>query len=132
MVSCLLEFFSSSVIRFFKKLNKLWRERLYSEQCVLAAFLCALAVFWCEIPRDPYMVKAKRECEAEGSVICYHSQRLKQESKAISRRVTSPKCERYVRYAGIPMQINKKSKAKTEIWTYRYKKEHSNKWQEGW
>lgn len=41
------------------------------------AFLCALAVFWCEVPRAPYMVKAERECEAEGSVICYHSARVK-------------------------------------------------------
>lgn len=35
----------------------------------VAAFLCALAVFWWEIPRHPYMVKAKGECEAGGSVI---------------------------------------------------------------
>lgn len=84
---------------------------MYLEQCVLAAFFCALAVFWCEIPLDPYMVKAKRECEAEGSVICYHSQRLKQETKAISRRVTTMRSERYVRYAG--MQINKKSETQT-------------------
>lgn len=57
--------------------------------CV-AAFSSALAVFWCEIPRAPYMVKAKRECEAQGSVICYRSQRLQQESKALSGWVTPP------------------------------------------
>lgn len=32
-----------------------------------ARFMCASDAFWCEIPRDPYMVKAERECEAEGS-----------------------------------------------------------------
>lgn len=48
-----------------------------------AAFLCALAVFWWEIPRHPYMVKATTECEAQGSMICFQSQRLfKQESKS--------------------------------------------------
>lgn len=56
----------------------------------LAAFLCALAVFWCEIPWDPYMVKAKSECEAEGSVICYHSQRLQQEKQSIIQMSTQP------------------------------------------
>lgn len=30
-------------------------------------------LFWCSILRHPYMVKAERECEAEGS---YHSQRF--------------------------------------------------------
>lgn len=40
--------------------------------------MCASAAFWCEIPRDPYMVKAERECEAEGSGICYHSVEVKQ------------------------------------------------------
>lgn len=40
-----------------------------------AAFLCALAVFWWEIPRHPYMVKATTECEAQGSMICFQSQK---------------------------------------------------------
>jgi len=42
---------------------------LFGAVCA-AAFLSALAVFWCKIPRHPYMVKAKRECKAEGSVVC--------------------------------------------------------------
>lgn len=37
-------------------------------------FVC-LAMFLWEIPQHPYMVKAKRECEAEGRAICYHSER---------------------------------------------------------
>lgn len=74
----------------------------------VAAFLCELAVFWWEIPRDPYMVKAKWECEAEDCVICYHSQRLQRESKALFRRISDLEMERYARYAGIPMQTNTK------------------------
>lgn len=38
------------------------------------AFLCALAVFWCAGPRDPYMVTAEGECEAEGSALLSLSQ----------------------------------------------------------
>lgn len=49
----------------------------------MAAFLCSLEVFWCKIPRDPYMVKAKRECEAQGKPICYHSQRLQRKTKGV-------------------------------------------------
>lgn len=76
-------------------------------------FLCALAVFWCEIPRDPYMVKAKREREAEGSVICYHSRRLQREkAKTLIRRVTDPGSERHARYAGTPVQTNKRTEAR--------------------
>lgn len=56
----------------------------------VAAFLCALAVFWCEIPRDPYMVKAKGECEAEASAICYHSGRLKAREQSVIQTSHQP------------------------------------------
>lgn len=67
-VTVLIEFCLLLKKIIFKKLSSVWRD---------FAFLRVLAVFWCEIPQDPYMVKAKkeRECEAEGSVICYHSQK---------------------------------------------------------
>lgn len=58
------------------KLNELWWEKINSAQCMSLHFCVRWLCFWCEIPRDPYMVKAKRECEAEGSVSCYHSRRL--------------------------------------------------------
>lgn len=98
--------------------KKRWLKTSWTNSGGRCIFVCVGLCFWCEIPRDPYMVKAKRECEAEGSVSCYHSRRLIAGKQSIFQ--TKPEWKICALRTINQRKQTKRKSGKTKIWPWRY------------